>query len=155
MTDQRVVMVDDVVVTKDLSIFASESPSSSPTSSCLYTNMAINGNAETGLLTPYRSWGNVNAVIQTDDVYEGNYAFRFRAADNYYDGLAKYVDFRYAKQMREVDCITFGTKIHFEFKVRLVQETEPGEFVGLDCDPTSIIPWQNVGCPYLRPSKSF
>ena len=57
--------------------------------------------------------------------------------------------------MREVDCITFGTKLHFEFKVRLVQETDPGVFVGLDCDPTSEEPWRNEGCPFLRPRKSY
>ena len=48
--DERIVLVDDVVVIKDNTITAA------PTSSCLAYNFGENGNAESGSIWPYGDW---------------------------------------------------------------------------------------------------
>lgn len=167
-SDGRVLLVDDVEILKDSSIVASEAPSSSPTSSCLYFNMGVNGDAETGMTSPYGSTGtNTSLTVQTDDVFSGKYAFKFKAY-KWFRGMNKGVWNMQAPSpgQREGQCISAGTTLQFEFKVKLVNDNGKG-FEGLACDPAARTKGGgNIfltkdggnsqtdasGCPLVRPS---
>lgn len=157
VSDGRVLLVDDVEILKDSSIATSESPSSSPTSSCLFSNMGVNGGAETGLAAPYGNTGtNTSLTVQSDDVFSGNYAFKFKAYE-WYRGMNKGVWDMEAPSpgQREAQCISAGTTLHFEFKVRLVEDN--GTYLEeLSCDPGARTmggdksQTDSSGCPFLR-----
>lgn len=130
-----------------------EEPKEEPT--CLGLNLAVNGDAETGWRTPYGNQGlYVDVEAQSDDVYEGDYAFRFRAY-GWHTGMSKVVNYPHPHGMREADCICAGTTIKFEAKVKLQKKTENG-WEGVGCDPKARTRGRNwntnsSGCPMLSP----
>ncbi|KAL3937927.1 MAG: hypothetical protein SGBAC_007063 [Bacillariaceae sp.] len=154
-SDGRVLLVDDVSIIKDAGIVASKAPSSSPTSLCPYFNMGVNGDAETGDSTPYASIGsNASLTVQSEDVYAGSYAFKFKAYA-WYGGMKKLVRNMQRPKAgeREAQCISSGTKLLFRFKAKLINETRSGA-QGVHCDPTSRAKGGNLGnssgCPFIR-----
>lgn len=155
-SDGRVLLVDDVSIAKDMGIVASEAPSSSPTLSCTYFNMGVNGDAETGDVRPYGNTGsNTSLTVQSEHVYAGSHAFKFKAYE-WYRGINKGVwnMQRPNAGEREAQCISPGAKLHFQFKAKLINETSTGA-EGVGCDPSSRTKGGNLGnsggCPFLRP----
>lgn len=93
----------------------------------------------------------MNSVVQSDITYAGSaYAFQFRALQ-WWTGMKKDVSYNLnsaLKGFREPDCITYGTTLYIEMKVRQAQETQPGVFEGLDCNEGDNV--NGLACPFVR-----
>jgi len=136
-----VLLIDDVKIerleaweTPTASPTSSEPPSQSPTSPCS-ENFAKNGDAETGSLTYWTSWGNPIGVQSPG--YGGiGHAFIAYDRHGWQRGIGQWLDY---------SCISLNSTLHFQAKVMLYDEDTSAPIT--KCDPRDIL---GYNCPMMR-----
>jgi len=136
-----VLLIDDALIerldaweTPTASPTLSEPPSQAPTSLCS-KNFAKNGDAETGSLTHWTSWGNPIG-IQSPGYGGIGHAFTAYGRHGWQRGIGQWLDY---------SCISLNSTWHFQAKVMLYDEDTGVPIT--NCNPIDIL---GYNCPMIR-----